>query len=160
MNAGDAFHVSAPSPDADGGSRSMAACLKDAHLRPEEVEHINCHATSTPLGDPVEITAIYRVFGEHAREIKVTALKGATGHLLGATGAVESIVTVLSCFYGQIPPIINLEKLDPQIQKLPFKPIFVTGQIAQWPSTRRVALKNGFGFGGTNATLAFSNFER
>ena len=139
----------------------MKSCLRDAGLQPTDVGHINCHATSTPIGDPIECLAIENVFGEHTSSLLVTANKGATGHMLGATGAVESIFTLLACHFGRVPPILNLTKLDPHIPKIPHRPQFVTGAAKEWPAApgrRRVALKNAFGFGGTNASVAFSNF--
>ena len=158
FNEGDAHNITAPPADGNGGTRAMKACLRDSSLQPKQIEHINCHATSTAIGDPVEILAIYNVFREHTAKLTLTAVKGATGHTLGATGAIESIFLLCTCHYGLVPPIRNLEQLDPQIDKLPVKPQFITGRAVEWNTPKRVALKNAFGFGGTNACIAFSNF--
>ena len=151
--------VIAPAPDGNGAARAIQACLRDSHLKPSDIEHINCHATSTQLGDPIEIAAICKVFGAHSANLVLTAVKGAAGHMIGATGAIESLFTLLSCYYGKIPPIRNLFQLDPKIAKIPFVPKFAQGQSVPWTASRRVALKNSFGFGGTNGCLSFSNFQ-
>lgn len=150
--------MSAPPEDGDGAFRAMKAALRDAHVEPTEVEHINCHATSTPLGDRAECRAVQRLFGAHTPNVRLAATKAACGHLLTATGALEALWTVLSCHDAVLPPISTLEQLDPEIAKLDPLPRFVGHKSEKWLSTKRVAIKNAFGFGGTNAALCISNF--
>ena len=145
--SGDAYHMTAPCADGDGAARAMERALDDAGLDPEEVQHINAHGTSTPAGDPAEVAAIKRVFGEHARRLMVSSTKSMTGHLLGAAGGLEAAVTAMTLARGIVPPTINLERPDP-ICDLDFVP--------NQARTLRVtaALSNSFGFGGHNVTLA------
>lgn len=125
-------------------------------IDPEEISYINAHATSTPAGDMVEALAIADFFGSHRHRLRVSSIKGAIGHLLAAAGSVESIATILACYHGQIPPSINLKTSD--VMDLNFS----LQDDHDWPSNgrtnRRIALKNSFGFGGTNACVVFSSF--
>jgi 3-oxoacyl-[acyl-carrier-protein] synthase II len=148
---GDAYHITAPSPDGDGAIRCMRMAMKDAGLKPEEVEYINAHGTSTPLNDKTETLAIKTVFGEHAKKIPVSATKSMTGHLLGAAGSTEAIFTLLSIYEGILPPTINYEEPDPECD-LDYVP-----NVARRHSVK-FGMSNAFGFGGTNATLIFRNF--
>ncbi len=146
----DAYHLTAPHPEGDGARRVMASALKDANMQPEEIDYINTHGTSTPLGDKGEVLAILDVFGEHAYKLNISSTKSMTGHLLGATGALEAIVCVKAIEQGIIPPTINHFEDDPAIDgKLNF-----TFNKAQ-KRTVRAALSNTFGFGGHNATVIF-----
>jgi 3-oxoacyl-[acyl-carrier-protein] synthase II len=149
---GDAYHITAPSPDGNGAIRCMRMAMKDAGLKPEEVEYINAHGTSTPLNDKTETLAIKTVFGEHAKKIPVSATKSMTGHLLGAAGSTEAIFTLLSIYEGILPPTINYEEPDPECD-LDYVP-----NVARRHSVK-FGMSNAFGFGGTNATLIFRNFE-
>jgi 3-oxoacyl-[acyl-carrier-protein] synthase II len=144
----DAYHMTAPDPDGDGAVRAMAGALRDGGVRPEDVGYINAHGTSTPYNDKTETQAIKQVFGAHAYRLAVSSTKSMTGHLLGAAGGVEAIVTVLALQHGLLPPTINYDTPDPECD------------LDYVPNTARkaevhTALSNGFGFGGTNATLAF-----
>lgn len=150
--SGDAYHISAPSPDGDGAIRVMRAALDDAHLNPDQVDYVNAHGTSTPAGDPIEVVAVKGVFGEHARKVMVASTKSMTGHLLGAAGAYEFGVALLSLTRGAVPPTINLDEPDPgdDLDHVPH-----TAREADV----RVALSNSFGFGGTNACLVVGRVD-
>ncbi len=148
----DAHHMTAPDPEGDGSARAMQAALRDAGLDPSEVGYINAHGTSTPYNDRFETLAIKRVFGEHARRLAVSSTKSMTGHMLGAAGGVETIATVLSLHHGLLPPTINYETPDPDCDL-----DYVPNQARKLDV--EVALNNAFGFGGTNATLAFRKFR-
>jgi 3-oxoacyl-[acyl-carrier-protein] synthase II len=145
----DAYHMTAPSTDGDGAARAMKRALEDAGIPPGDVQYINAHGTSTPTGDPVEVAAVKRVFGEHARKLMMSSTKSMTGHLLGAAGGLEAVVTALTLARGIVPPTINLEKTDPQCD-LDFVPNKARAQRV------KAALSNSFGFGGHNVTLAMT----
>ncbi len=149
---GDAHHMTAPDPEGDGAARAMDAALRDAGLGGSAVGYINAHGTSTPYNDKFETLAIKRVFGEHARKLAVSSTKSMTGHLLGAAGGVEAIATVLAIHHGILPPTMNYEKPDPDCD-LDYVPNQARKQDVE------VALSNAFGFGGTNATLAFKKYR-
>jgi 3-oxoacyl-[acyl-carrier-protein] synthase II len=149
--SGDAHHMTAPDPEGDGAARAMRAALRDAALTPTEVGYINAHGTSTPYNDKFETLAIKRVFGEHAARLAVSSTKSMTGHLLGAAGGIEAIASVLALHHGIVPPTINYETPDPDCD-LDYVPNQARKQDVD------VALSNAFGFGGTNATLAFRKY--
>lgn len=148
----DAYHITSPVPDGEGAARCMKMALKDGNVDASEVDYINAHGTSTKYGDEIESKAIKTVFGEHAYKIAVSSTKSMTGHLLGAAGGVEAVVSVLSIYNDIIPPTINLDKLDPEcdLDYVPYKSRKITVNYA---------LSNSFGFGGTNACLLFKKFE-
>ena len=146
----DSHHITAPEPEGLGATRAMRRALEDAGLRPEDVSHVNAHATSTPKGDAPEYLAMRAVFGDRLDDVQVSATKSQTGHLLGASGAIESILAVLAVHHGRTPVTINLDNQDPEI---PLN--VVTGTPGVLPEGRRVALKNSFGFGGHNAVAVF-----
>ena len=149
---GDAHHMTAPDPEGDGAARAMTAALRDGGLDPSAVGYINAHGTSTPYNDKFETIAIKRVFGEHAKRVPVSSTKSMTGHLLGAAGGIEAIATTLALHHGILPPTINYEKPDPDCD-LDYVPNQARKQDIE------VALSNAFGFGGTNATLAFRKYR-
>jgi 3-oxoacyl-[acyl-carrier-protein] synthase II len=148
---GDAHHMTAPDPEGDGAARAMEGALHDARLAPDTVGYINAHGTSTPYNDKFETVAIKRVFGDHARRLAVSSTKSMTGHLLGAAGGIEAIATVLALRHGLLPPTINYETPDPECD-LDYVPNQARKQDVE------VAISNAFGFGGTNATLAFRKY--
>lgn len=148
---GDAYHITAPPPDGDGAIRCMRMAIRDARIRPEDIDTINAHGTSTVLNDATETVAIKAVFGEYAKKIPISATKSMTGHLLGAAGSTEAIFTLLSIRDGILPPTINYEEPDPACD-LDYVP-----NVAR-KSPIRIAMSNAFGFGGTNATLIFQKF--
>ncbi len=147
----DAHHVTAPAPGGEGAVRAMRAALEDARVRPEEVGYVNAHGTSTPYNDAFETAALKTVFGDHSRSLMVSSTKSMTGHLLGAAGAVESVLSVLALHEGNIPPTINYTTPDPECD-LDYVPN--EARRAQF----RYALSNSFGFGGTNSCLLFGRF--
>jgi len=149
---GDAYHITAPSPNGDGAVRCMRMAIKDAGLKLEEMDYINAHGTSTPLNDLTETIAIKTVFGDYAKKIPISATKSMTGHLLGAAGSTEAIFTILAIRDGLMPPTLNYEEPDPQCD-LDYVP-----NVAR-RKPLKVAMSNAFGFGGTNATLVFRKFE-
>jgi 3-oxoacyl-[acyl-carrier-protein] synthase II len=148
----DAYHITAPSPDGDGAARCMRMAMKDAGLKPEQIDTINAHGTSTALNDLTETKAIKTVFGEHAHRVPISGTKSMTGHLLGAAGSTEAIFAVLAIRDGIIPPTINYEVPDPECD-LDYVP------NAARRTSVAVAMTNAFGFGGTNATLVFRKFS-
>ncbi len=150
--SGDAYHITAPPEDGEGARISMVNALRDASLNPTDVQYINAHATSTPLGDKAETVALKRAFGDHAKRLAVSSTKSMTGHLLGAAGVVEALFSVLAIRDGVAPPTINYQTPDPECD-LDFVP----------NTARRmkidVSLSNSFGFGGTNGSLIFRRFS-
>jgi 3-oxoacyl-[acyl-carrier-protein] synthase II len=147
--SGDANHITAPAEDGSGGQRAMLAALKRAKLDPSAIDYVNAHGTSTPLGDEIELGAVKRVFGAHAYKLSMSSTKSAIGHLLGAAGAVEAIFSILAIKNQIVPPTLNLENPSPGCD------IDLVPKAAKERPVR-VALSNSFGFGGTNASLIFS----
>lgn len=145
---GDAYHITAPAPGGEGAARSMAMALKDGNIQPEDVDYINAHGTSTDLNDKGETEAIKQVFGDHAYKLAVSSTKSMTGHLLGAAGAIEAIICALTINQGIIPPTINYENADPELDL-----DYVPNQARK--AEVNCALSNSLGFGGHNATLLF-----
>ena len=150
--SGDAYHVSAPSLDGDGAFRVMQRALEDAGVPPEEVNYINAHGTSTPYNDKIETLAIKRLFGDHSHKIGVNSTKSMTGHLLGASGAVEAAVTALALKNQVMPPTINYEYPDPECDL-----DYVPNKARQ--AEVNYGLSNSFGFGGTNGSLLLKKYE-
>ena len=148
----DAYHITSPSPGGEGAARCMKMALKDGGIDPSDVDYINAHGTSTKYGDELETHAIKTVFGEHAYKIAVSSTKSMTGHLLGAAGGVEAVITVLSVHNNIVPPTINLDNPDPEcdLDYVPHKSREMTVEYG---------LTNSFGFGGTNACLLFKKFR-
>jgi 3-oxoacyl-[acyl-carrier-protein] synthase II len=149
---GDAYHLTAPAPDGEGAQRAMKRALKDAGLEPKDIQYINAHGTSTPANDFNETRAIKAVFGEHAKTVNVSSTKSATGHMLGAAGAVEAIVSAMVVGTGVIPPTINYNTPEPELD------------LNYTPNTSvkrdvNAILSNSFGFGGHNTTLAIKRFK-
>ena len=151
-STGDAYHITAPAPNGEGGVRAMKEAIKDAGLSPESIDYINAHGTSTPYNDKFETIAIKEVFGEHAYKLAVSSTKSMTGHLLGAAGGIEAIFSVLAIKEGIIPPTINIETPDEDCD-LDYVPDKARRQDVN------VVLSNSLGFGGHNATLIFKKYE-
>jgi len=146
----DAYHMVAPDPESGGATLCMKWALEDAGMNPEDIDYINVHGTSTPLGDIAEPQAIRKCFGDHANTMSISATKSMTGHLLGAAGAVEAIASILAIQNGIIPPTINHFTDDPEVdQKMDF-----TFNVAKERKIK-TALSNTFGFGGHNASVIF-----
>ena len=148
----DGYHITRPAPGGDGAARCMNSALKNSAINPDEVNYINAHGTSTPLGDIAETLAIKSSFADHANSLAISSTKSMIGHLLGAAGGVEAVSTILSLHHQAIPPTINLTDPDPECD------------LDYVPNTARdakidVALSNSFGFGGTNGTIVFSRFQ-
>ena len=149
----DAYHIAAPPEDGEGAIRCMRMALRDAGIRPDEVDYINAHGTSTPLNDPCETLAIKTVFGDHAKKLAVSSTKSMTGHMLGAAGGIEAVFTALSVYEQIAPPTINLQEPSPGLDL-----DYVPNKAKKM--NIRYALSNSFGFGGTNAVIALKRFER
>jgi 3-oxoacyl-[acyl-carrier-protein] synthase II len=149
--SGDAHHITAPPEDGAGARLAMINALRDARLNPSDVQYLNAHATSTPLGDRAETIAIKNAFGDHAAKLAVSSTKSMTGHLLGAAGVLEAIVCVMAIRDQVAPPTINYETPDPECD-LDYVP-----NVAR-PMKIDVAVSNSFGFGGTNGTLVLRRF--
>ncbi len=151
--SGDAYHITAPAPNGEGAARCMKMAMHDAGIAPTDMGYINAHGTSTKYGDELETMAIKTVLGEHAYKVPVSSTKSMIGHLLGAAGGVEAVISVLALDRGVLPPTINIEKPDPECD------------LDYVPNTARkvqveVAMSNSFGFGGTNASLVFRRFRK
>jgi 3-oxoacyl-[acyl-carrier-protein] synthase II len=149
--SGDAHHITAPAEDGDGAYRCMAAAVKRAGVSPSEIDYINAHGTSTPLGDEIELNAVHRLVGNAAGRIAMSSTKSSTGHLLGAAGAIESIFSILAMRDGMVPPTLNLD--NPSVETA----IDLVPHTAK-PRQIDVVLSNSFGFGGTNASLVFRRY--
>ena len=150
--SGDAYHITSPAPDGDGGFRAMTAALRDAGVAPGEIDYVNAHGTSTPLGDEIELGAVARLLGEAAGKVTMSSTKSATGHLLGAAGAIEAIFCVLAMRDQVAPPTLNLD--NPSVET----PIDLAPKAAVKREIN-LALSNSFGFGGTNASLVLRRVE-
>lgn len=150
--AGDAYHITAPAEDGDGGFRAMRAAINDAGITPADIDYVNAHGTSTPLGDEIELGAVTRLLGNAAKDLTMSSTKSATGHLLGAAGAIESAFTVLAIRDQVAPPTINLDNpsVETEIDLVPHK---------SKPMKIDIALSNSFGFGGTNASVVFKKIS-
>ena len=148
----DAHHITQPAPEGEGGARAMQAALQQATLQPDEIQYINAHGTSTPMNDKFETMAMKSVFEEQAYKIPISSTKSMTGHLLGASGAIEAAVSVQSIYKSAIPPTINLESPDPDcdLNYTPNSPVI---------KTVNTAMSNSFGFGGHNSSLIFQKVE-
>ncbi|GAA2197638.1 beta-ketoacyl-ACP synthase II [Sinomonas flava] len=147
----DAYHITAPDPEGLGATRALKAAMFDARIQPEDVTHVNAHATSTPVGDKPEYTALKAALGSHVDNVAVSATKSQMGHLLGASGAVEAVLTVLAVYERKAPATINLDHQDPDI------PLDVVTTARDLPQGDIVALSNSFGFGGHNAVVVIRN---
>ncbi len=150
--SGDAFHVTAQPPEGRGAVRSMAMALRKAGVKPEEVQYVNAHGTSTPINDPTETMAVKKVFGDHAKKLVMSSTKSMTGHLLGAAGGLEAGITALAIHHQVAPPTINLDAPDPECD-LDYAP------HTKRPMAIRCAMSNSFGFGGTTGTLLLRKIE-
>ncbi len=148
----DAYHITAPSPDGEGAARAMVAAMKSGDLKPEDIDYINAHGTSTPLNDENETQAIKSVMGEHAHRVAVSSNKSMIGHLLGGAGGAEGVATALTIYHSIIPPTINYEEPDPKCE-LDFVPNTARKAVV------RAALSNSLGFGGHNAVIAMKRYE-
>jgi len=150
--SGDAYHITSPAPDGSGGFRAMQAAIKRAGVQPDQIDYVNAHGTSTPVGDEIELRAVERLFGADAERLRMSSTKSSVGHLLGAAGAVEAIFSLLAMRDGIVPPTINLDNpsVETKIDLVPHQP--KEGAV-------KIALSNSFGFGGTNASLIFKAVE-
>ncbi|KAF0816869.1 3-oxoacyl-[acyl-carrier-protein] synthase, KASII [Bacillus sp. ZZV12-4809] len=149
---GDAYHITAPAPGGEGGARAMKMAIEDGGLKPDDIDYINAHGTSTDYNDKFETLAIKEVFGEHAYKLAVSSTKSMTGHLLGAAGGIEAIFTVLAMKEGILPPTINLENPDPECDL-----DYVPNEARE--KEIKAAMSNSLGFGGHNATIVFKKYE-
>ena len=152
----DAYHLTAPDPDGEGAERVMRLAIKDAGLQPEDIDYINTHGTSTPLGDVTELKAIQRVFGDHVYDMNLDSTKSMTGHLIGAAGAVEALACIMALKEGIIPPTINHDPMDLD-ENIDYRINFTFDKAQK--RYIRYALSNTFGFGGHNACLLFKKWE-
>ncbi len=148
----DAYHITTPSPEGEGAARAMMEALKDANISPTDVDYINAHGTSTPYNDKFETMAIKKVFKEHAYNLSVSSTKSMTGHLLGAAGSIEAIACVMAINDDKVPPTINLETPDPELD-LDYVPNHYKDKVVNY------ALSNSLGFGGHNATIVFKKYK-
>jgi 3-oxoacyl-[acyl-carrier-protein] synthase II len=148
----DAFHITAPSEDGEGGMRVMESAIRRAGVSPDSVDYINAHGTSTPFNDKLETLAIKRLFGDHASKLAISSTKSMTGHLLGAAGGLEAGITALAVKHQVVPPTINYDTPDPECDL-----DYVPNIKRQMPI--EYALSNSFGFGGTNGALLFKKYE-
>jgi 3-oxoacyl-[acyl-carrier-protein] synthase II len=146
--SGDAFHITAPAEDGAGASRAMESALRDAAISGDQVDYINAHGTSTPLGDIAETRAVKKSFGDHAKKLAMSSTKSHLGHLLGASGGVEAVITAMAMHHNLLPPTINLDNPDPECD---------LDYVAHKARDRKIvcAMSNSFGFGGHNASLLF-----
>jgi 3-oxoacyl-[acyl-carrier-protein] synthase II len=148
----DAYHITSPVPGGEGAARAIQLALKDAEIKPQQVDYINAHGTSTPANDVTETAAMKTALGDHAYKVAISSTKSMTGHLLGGSGGIEAVATVLAIVNNQVPPTINLENPDPDCD-LDYVP------NSSRPFNIEVALSNSFGFGGHNVTLAFKKYS-
>ncbi len=149
---GDAYHITGMAPGGEGGARAMCRAMRQAQINPEDVSYINAHGTSTPVGDPAETAAIKSVFGDYAKKLAVSSTKSMTGHLLGASGAIETIAATLAVHHNVVPPTINYETPDPECDL-----DYVPNEAREIPV--EIAISNSFGFGGHNAVLILRKFR-
>lgn len=149
---GDAYHITDMAPGGEGGARAMKRALKQAGLNPEDISYVNAHGTSTPVGDPGETAAIKSVFGDHVNKLAVSSTKSMTGHLLGASGAIETIAATLAVYHNIVPPTINYETPDPECDL-----DYVPNEAREMPV--EIAINNSFGFGGHNAVVIMKKFK-
>ena len=149
--SGDAYHITAPSEDGDGAYRCMKAAIERAGIQPGDIQYVNAHGTSTPMGDEIELGAVERLFGEAAKDLSMSSTKSAVGHLLGAAGAVEAIFSILAIRDNIAPPTLNLD--NPSVES-------VIDLVPHKARERQInaVLSNSFGFGGTNASLIFREY--
>ena len=149
--SGDAYHITAPAADGNGGFRSLRNALRNAGVNPEDVDYVNAHGTSTPLGDEIELGAVKRLFGDHSSKLSMSSTKSATGHLLGAAGAIEAVFSILAIYEGVVAPTLNLQNPSEACKGMDLVPLEAKQRKVN------VALSNSFGFGGTNASLVFKS---
>lgn len=156
--SGDAFHITSPHPEGKGAILAMKNALKDAQLSLNDITYVNAHATGTMIGDAIEANAIFQLFGKHTKNVQVSSTKGHHGHLLGAAGCLETIFTILACKSAILPPTLNLDNVPENLQFINF----IRNHPVDWKidsGKKRIALKNAFGFGGTNACLCISEYS-
>ncbi len=149
--SGDAYHIAAPEPEGRGATQCMHNAIDDAQMKPVDIDYVNAHGTSTPAGDVSEVMALKKVFGDHTQMLKISSNKSMIGHLLGAAGGVESVATILTVQSGTIPPTINLDNPEFDLDFVPHK---------SEQADVKVAINNSFGFGGHNASLVFTQYEK